>query len=170
MVITGSVNVLLPVRSLAITWTSADLSPLDQRNWWYKIHTFASKTGRFRANSNMAVDGQFLCIGSISVVMSLAFSDWHILDLHATMRNYNKTDVKRRNTLGCLDSHTCRGLRFWNSRKRSSYAGMCRWYRPWNSLGRWLLCICSSGYRLNKKKKRICFKVADYVIIFKLVI
>ena len=28
----------------------------------------------------------------------------------------NKNDVKRQNTLGCLDQYTCKVLRLWNSR------------------------------------------------------
>ena len=40
-----------------------------------------------------------------------------------------------RNTLGCLDQYTCKGLRLWNSWdvKQSRFIGTCRGWRPWNS-------------------------------------
>ena len=36
-------------------------------------------------------------------------------DLKGTIDLRNKNDVKRRNTLGCLDQYMCKVLRLWNS-------------------------------------------------------
>ena len=38
---------------------------------------------------------------------------------------WNKSDVKRRHTLGCLDQYTCRGFRLWNSRDREVQWSRC---------------------------------------------
>ena len=46
---------------------------------------------------------------------------WHKASLGA----YHKSDIKHWNILSCLDHHTCRGLRLWNSRDRNGVAETC---------------------------------------------
>ena len=57
----------------------------------------------------------------------------------------NKTNIKCQNTLGCLDSYMCRGLRLWNSWNREVvYSWQVHGWRmenveqsgPWSSLGK----------------------------------
>ena len=51
---------------------------------------------------------------------------------------FNKSDVKRQNTLGCLDQYTCRGLRLWNSLDCEAiqvHMSMRRGWRLWNCRG-----------------------------------
>ena len=72
----------------------------------------------------------------------------------------DKNDIKRRNTLGCLDQYKCKVLRLWNSQDHETvlvYKYMQRMETMkqlglWSSLGThgslvviWWLCISSSG-------------------------
>ena len=57
----------------------------------------------------------------------ITFSAIHLTAIsQRILKNYiwklhiNKSDGKRRNTLGCLDQHTCNVLRLWNSRDRET--------------------------------------------------
>ena len=74
------------------------------------------------------------------------------------MENLNKSDGKRRNTLGYLDQYACNVLTLWNSRDRETvyvykYAQrMETMKQTWSSLCTygsvvviWWLCISSSG-------------------------
>ena len=54
------------------------------------------------------------------------------------------SNIKHRNTLGCLDRYTCRGLRLWNSPEcEAVYISTFRRGRPWN---RW---IAWTNYKLR---------------------
>ena len=50
----------------------------------------------------------------------------------------NKSDVRRRNTLGYLEQYMCKGLRLWNSRavRRPWYITTRRGWKFWNSRDR----------------------------------
>ena len=76
----------------------------------------------------------------------------------------NKSDVKYRNTLVCLDQYMCKVLRLWNSRdcetvyvyKYLQKMETLKQSGPWSSLGThgslvviWWLCISSSGEDRN---------------------
>ena len=83
------------------------------------------------------------------------------IDIFVAEINFNKNDVKRRNTLGCLDQYTSKVLRLWNSQDRETvqvykYMQMMETMKQsglWSSLGTkgsllvvlWWLCISSSG-------------------------
>ena len=91
------------------------------RGWWRNVAYVTSDSVAWRCASRW----------SLAAVLGHSWSGWRrygTIQPSSTPRVMGsqnlkgcfkyKSDVKRRNTLGCVDHYTCRGLRLWNSRRR----------------------------------------------------
>ena len=52
-----------------------------------------------------------------NLLLLVVIVEWDNISLNQVQ---NKSEIKRRIALGCLDPYTCRGLRLWNSQDREA--------------------------------------------------